>query len=156
QTSIVGDSVSLQIETSNPDGRTLVYDELGLPDGLEIDTDTGLISGMLHRSAGRRSPYNVTILVDDWVSNAVTATFNWTVGLTNHAPVLPSLDDLESAAGDSLDGQLTATDADEDVLTYTATGLPNGMSLNPGTGELSGTIAATAAFATPYTVTFIA
>src|SRR5262249_44180919 len=48
---------------------------------------------------------------------------------------------------------LGATDADGDVLTFAATGLPSGLSLNSSTGVISGTLAAAAG---NYTVTVTA
>src|SRR6185436_19232703 len=46
---------------------------------------------------------------------------------------------------------IVATDPDGDPLTFSATGLPPGLTVNPTTGEISGTLAYTAAGA--YTVT---
>jgi hypothetical protein len=45
------------------------------------------------------------------------------------------------------------SDADGDTLTYSATGLPNGLSINPSTGQISGTIAYDAAGSHNVTVT---
>ena len=42
-----GDSVSLQIQASDPDGDTLTYSAIGLPPGLSINTTSALISGTL-------------------------------------------------------------------------------------------------------------
>jgi len=40
--------------------------------------------------------------------------------------------------------QITASDPDGDALTYNATGLPTGLSINTTTGVISGTVAAPA------------
>ena len=45
----------------------------------------------------------MTVSVDDGVSDRVSQTFNWTVGLTTHTPTLDSIDDQVNAAGDSVD-----------------------------------------------------
>ena len=58
--------------------------------------------------------------------------------------------------GDDVDLQLSATDNGGYTLTYTATGLPAGLSLDPAAGTISGTISASAASATPYSVTVMA
>ena len=43
-----------------------------------------------------------------------------------------------------------------DLLTFTATGLPPGLSLDPVTGRISGTLAGSASAASPYSVTITA
>jgi len=50
--------------------------------------------------------------------------------------------------------QLTAVDPDGDPLTYSASGLPAGLSIDPGTGLISGTLGAGSAGT--YTVTVVA
>ena len=75
------------------------------------------------------------------------------VSIENTAPVfganLPNRTDFEGAAVSVSAG---ATDADGDPLTYEATGLPAGITLNATNGLLSGTIATGAASASPYNV----
>ena len=45
-----------------------------------------------------------------------------------------------------------ATDLDGDPLTYAATNLPPGLSISPTTGLITGTIGATGADTSPYSV----
>ena len=45
-----------------------------------------------------------------------------------------------------------ATDPDGDTLTYAASGLPAGLSINTATGAISGTISLSAASGSPYAV----
>ena len=52
--------------------------------------------------------------------------------------------------------QLDGSDGNGLTLTYTAAALPPGLTLNPGTGIISGTIAATARAPYPYSVTVTA
>ena len=60
--------------------------------------------------------------------------------VANSAPVF-STDflDRSNAIGPSPSLDADATDADGDTLTYSATGLPTGMSIAPATGVISGT-----------------
>ena len=54
QTNAEGDVISLDAGATDPDGDTLTYAATGLPDGPDINTTTGLISGTLSStSAGR-------------------------------------------------------------------------------------------------------
>jgi hypothetical protein len=82
QFNLPGDSVSLQIEASDPDGDGLQYGAVGLPQGLQIGSGSGLITGMVAETAGDSSPFTVVVTVtetgtpDDYEDQA---TFIWTV-----------------------------------------------------------------------------
>ena len=58
-----------------------------------------------------------------------------------------------NAEGATISLQVTASDVDTAALTYTATGLPGGLSISSTTGLISGTISYAAAGSSPYTVT---
>src|SRR5690606_23976026 len=70
-----------------PDGDALTFGATGLPNGLTIDTDTGLISGTLTAIGA----FNVTVTVtDDGVGTlSESVTFTWTV-LDGAAPTAPT------------------------------------------------------------------
>jgi hypothetical protein len=71
-----GDTVSLQINASDPDGDLLSYNAEGLPADLSIGASTGLISGTLnYESAGT---YSANVTVSSSTAN-VSTTFAWTV-----------------------------------------------------------------------------
>jgi VCBS repeat-containing protein len=97
-----------------------------------------------------------TYEIEDGAGGTDTATVTVTVSGANDAPVVTGLigtqwnDDSESV---SIDLSVFFSDADSsDDLIYTATGLPAGLSLDPDTGLLSGTIAPSASASGPYTV----
>jgi YVTN family beta-propeller protein len=54
-------------------------------------------------------------------------------------PVLTSPGAQSTLAGASVSLQVAATDPNGDVLRYSASGLPNGLSIDPATGQISGT-----------------
>jgi Putative Ig domain/Glucodextranase, domain B len=75
QSSTAGQSDSLQLVGSDPDGLAVTYSATGLPPGLTLGSSTGFISGT-PTTAG---PYSVTATVSDSVLTA-SQTFSWTVG----------------------------------------------------------------------------
>ena len=154
QTHTESDVVSLQVSASGGNGA-LTYEADGLPAGLAIDPNSGLISGTIDGNASNGSPYAVVITVDD--SDADTTDkestfFSWTV---NHLPVpisLSSIADQSNFEGDAVNLQVTATGGDG-ALVYSAIGLPPGLSISTTSGLISGTISNGAVTASPYLVT---
>jgi hypothetical protein len=135
QTNDEGDAVSLQITAANgftPSGFTAT----GLPPGLTIDTTTGLISGTIDpRGEGT---YTVTVTpANNGGQGGVT--FQWVVADTT-PPALTNPGNQQSSAGQTV--KLAIQSEDADPGTFTATGLPTGLSINANTGVISGTIAA--------------
>jgi hypothetical protein len=66
----------------------------------------------------------------------------------NRAPTLTSPGNQSNASGATVSLQLSASDPDGNTLTYGATGLPAGLSVNSATGRISGTITASAGAST--------
>jgi cyanophycinase-like exopeptidase len=155
QTNDRADSVSLPISASQPDGYALEYSAVGLPSGLGIDEDTGLISGTFAPTAADDSPYTVTVTATAGDQSA-SQTFTWVVLLNNHAPVLANLGDQENAIGDAVGLVPSAHDPDGDQVTYGAAGLPPGLSIDPSSGLIRGTLPVAAADSSPYTATVTA
>ena len=66
--------------------------------------------------------------------------FTWTVADTNRAPVVVDPGDQSDAEGDVVSLAVVGSDPDRDTLTWSAAGLPDGLSIDPGTGVISGTL----------------
>lgn len=151
QTNAEGDSVSVAIAASDVDPQVLTYSASGLPTGLSIDTASGLITGSLgYDTAG---PYTVTVTVSDGQLPR-SVTFTWTVTNVNRPPVVVNPGTQNSAEGVVVTLPISASDPDLTALTYSATGLPPGLSISPTTGVITGTLSY-AAFGT-HTVTVTA
>ena len=71
-----------------------------------------------------------------------STTFSWAV---SPRLSLTTIDDQANAEGDTVNLQVTASSPDQGTLTYSATGLPTGLSINAQTGAITGTIASGAA-----------
>ena len=248
-------SISSAAYFSDLDGDTLSYSATGLPTGLSINAQTGLISGSLPNTASSAvagGVYTITVQADDGHGGLASQTFSFTA--VNPSPT--AVADVTSGAedsvisgnvlsndsdpdGDALSGNTTPvvapqhgvlvlnadgsyaytpdanyngsdsfsyqlvdadggtsvatvtftiqatndapstvgvigtlhandgdavnlstaghfTDPDGDTLAYTATGLPSGLTIDPGTGVISGTLPGNASSAAPggaYTIT---
>ena len=118
-----------------------------------MNPTTGHITGTIAFTAAAGSPYNVTVTVDDPFNPPVPSTFQWTVTNVNREPTFDQdLPDQSHAEGAVINLDAGATDLDGDPLTYAATNLPPGLSINTTTGLITGTISSTAAAGSPYAV----
>ncbi|HUB82157.1 MAG TPA: putative Ig domain-containing protein, partial [Bryobacteraceae bacterium] len=107
----------------------------GLPAGLSINVATGVISGTPTTATG--SPYSVTVTVTDSTGKTASATYTLAVAskLTITGPAtLPAA---------TLGGAYTSTTimaaGGTPAYTWSATGLPTGLSIGATTGTISGT-----------------
>lgn len=155
QTSLENEVVSLEIQASDPDGDNLIFSAVNLPPGLTIDS-TGLINGTITYEAAAGSPYSVQVTVRDSGSPQLedTVSFAWTVANVNRPPTIDSAPGGES----SLEGQevknlpIEASDPDGDSLTFAAQNLPDGLTIDPESGVISGQIGYNAHVNSPYLV----
>ena len=152
QTNYDGDVVSLAISADDNLGDTLAYSAAGLPTGLSINAGTGLISGTIDPAADANGPYAVTVTATGGGSTESQA-FAWTV---NNPISIDGVFDQTNALGDTVLLPVPATTATGDTLAYSAADLPDGLSISSTTGLISGTVASTASFTTPYDVTVTA
>ena len=112
----------------DPDGDPLTFTATGLPEGLEIDPDTGEITGTIDNDASANGPYTVTVTGTDADANQISTTFAYDV--TNPAPV--ANDDMTVTPVDTaitLNPIVNDVDPDGDPLTV----LNVGPSTNGGT-----------------------
>ncbi|MBU1492463.1 MAG: putative Ig domain-containing protein, partial [Actinobacteria bacterium] len=153
RTDAEGGAVSLASPATDPEGDTLIWSATGLPGGLSVDPSTGQISGTIDFTAAAASPYSIEIRVEDPSGGFDLDTFTWTV-TDAPAPRPPVFDqdlgDRSDIEGAAVSASAHATDPDGDPLTYSATGLPPGLSIDAGTGIISGTVGIGAAAGSPY------
>jgi len=147
QTGIEGEVVSLGILASDPDGDALTYSATGLPTGLSIDSQSGLVSGTL----GGAGTYGVTISVSDGIAQAGTS-FSWVVSAANRAPVVTNPGAQSGTEGEVVSVGILASDPDGDALAYSATGLPTGLSIDSQSGLISGTLGGAGTYGVTVTV----
>lgn len=75
QIAVTGTALNLQVVASDPENEPLAYSASGLPGGLAIQPNNGLITGTPNRTGS----FNTTISVSDGTNAAVSAQFQWTV-----------------------------------------------------------------------------
>ena len=131
------DSIDLPLLASDANGDALTYAADGLPPGLVINSEPGLISGSL--SGTISGVYPVVATVSDGLLSH-SQTFLWTVTHVNRAPALTRPDSPVNGEGASVSMQLLASDPDSDALTFSAIGLPPSVTIDPATGFISGTL----------------
>src|SRR5207248_4058548 len=112
-----------------------------------------LIAGTIAAGASRGGPYFVSVTATDGTYGG-TAGFGWAVTHGgNRAPTLTNPGSQAGRSGDVAALALSASDPDGDVLTFSATGLPFGLAVDPGSGVIQGSFDPYAVSATPYAVT---
>jgi hypothetical protein len=150
QTTPVGGAVNFQIQAVDTATGTLSYPATGLPKGLSISSSTGVISG----TASTAGSNSVTVTGKDSSGPSGSATFTWTVGSGGGDTVTVTNPGSQTGTvGTAVSLQIAATDsASGQTLSYSASGLPAGLSINSSTGLISGTPTT----ANAYTVTVTA
>ena len=138
------DTESFSVNASDSNGDTLLYSALNLPNGVTIDPLTGFVSGQV-RSGGE---HLVVIMVDD--GQVVTqTTFSW---FSNQQPTVQAIPDIETAGGATVDIEIEGSDPDGDTITFTASGLPTGLSIDAA-GRITGSPTAGGTYNVSITVT---
>jgi hypothetical protein len=127
----------LQVQGSKGTG-TLTYAATGLPDGVAIDPATGVISGTPAASVALKG-YPVTVTVTDSSptgAETATTTFTLTVSSALRVDAVANASVHKGAALTPI--QVSAHGGTPDYH-YSATGLPTGITIDPSSGEISGT-----------------
>ena len=138
------------------DGDILTFTASGLPDGLSIDPETGVITGTLPRGTSANGPFVVIITATDSDGASIETNFVWSVDNVPPVELPPTKLPIETG----VDGQPLSIptapnfeDADGDELTYVAEGLPEGLTIDPMTGLITGIVPGSASVDGPYEIT---
>ncbi len=148
--------LTAQVFDDLPDGDTVTFEVAGLPTGLSINPTTGEITGTLPIDTSLNGPYVVTVRAVDQ-QGAQTETM-FTIAVNNPQPEVTSLPDVTYNDSDTVSLNVVSVffDPDGDNLTYSVTGLPTGLTFDPATGLVSGTLPASTSQSGPFNITVTA
>ena len=140
-------AVTLAIRASDAAGNPLTYSATGLPPGLSINPATGLISGTTATATGS---YDVAVTASDSTGASASISFTWRVW--NTITVTYTIGTIQ--AGTPVTVRVSATDSGAgQTLTFSAAGLPPGLSINHATGVITGSASADGQFDATITAT---
>ncbi|MCK4647767.1 putative Ig domain-containing protein [Candidatus Pacearchaeota archaeon] len=128
------------ISGTDADGDDLTYSASGLPSGASFNPSTKTFSWT--PTYTQSGTYQVKFTVSDGKatdSKTITITVKDVDEEPNNAPEITSTPITEINEKETYTYQVTATDADEDTLTYSLTQNPLGFSINSNTGLITGT-----------------
>jgi Putative Ig domain/PLD-like domain len=153
-TTATGTAVNYQVQAIDTATGTLSYSASGLPTGLSISSSTGVISG----TASKAGTYTVTLTGKDSSGPSGSASFTWTVGSGGssggNTVSVTSPGAQSTAVGAAVSLPVKATDsASGQTLTYSASGLPGGLSISSSTGTISGTPTTAGSYSVTVTAT---
>ena len=126
---------------SDLDGDDLTFNIANQPAWASFDPATGTLAGTPDVDDVGIYP-NIVITVSDGALTADLPSFSIEVLATNVAPEISGTPPLTAYVGAAYSFTPTASDADDDELTFSAMGLPTWLALDTATGQLSGTPAA--------------
>ena len=122
----VGNAFSYQITASN---TPTSFNATGLPSGLSINTATGAITG----TPAASGTSNITLSA---TTTGGTGTATLVLTVTGPAPAITSALTASGRESSAFSYQITASGSPS---SFGATGLPGGLSVNTGTGAITGT-----------------
>ena len=150
-----GNYYNYDVDATDSDGNTLTYSLTQSPNWLSINSATGLITGTAPSNLNQNTPFSITVQVSDG-TDIDTQSYTLTVldipqPPTNNAPVITSNPVTSVTEGNYYNYDVDATDSDNDNLVYSITQGPGWLTINPNTGDISGT-APLVSSSTDYTV----
>ncbi len=149
QSSSVGTAANVTPSASDANGDTIGWSATGLPTGLSIDSGTGAITG----TPSAAGSYSTVVSISDGNSGADSESLTWTVVVGNAPPVLTPIEERSATVGIAVSFTPEASDANGDSISYAATGLPSGLSINASNGAITGTPTALGIYEVTITVT---
>jgi hypothetical protein len=131
---VVGNPYTAQIVTTGGTAP-LTFSATGLPAGLSINSSSGMISGT--PATGTNGSYTVNVTVKDSTNPQQTATGSFSLTVGNVLTI--STQSLQNGVVNVAYSQPVTASGGTTPYTWSATGLPAGLSINASSGVISGT-----------------
>lgn len=131
-----GDIYAYKVTATDEDGDTLKYKLTVSPSGMSIHPTTGQIEWLVPQMAAASNPTAVTVSVSDGLA-AVEQSFEIVVEAVNVAPIIYSTPVTTAAVGAAYQYDVEANDQDGDVVTYSLSVAPDGMTIDPASGLIT-------------------
>jgi len=131
--------VAVSDPDDNNDGSAITFSLANAPTGMTVSS-TGLITWT--PTEGQGSVTNVVLTVADGgedSASSATETFSINVTAVNDAPIVTSSAVTSATESVVYSYQVTATDAENDTLSFSVVSGPTGLSIDANTGEISWT-----------------
>ena len=147
QTAEEGVAKSVAVSATDADGDALTFSISGNPTGVTLTDNTdGTASIEISAAVAAGTHSNIIITVSDG-TDTDTETISITIEAANTAPVLASIGNQTAEEGVAKSVAVSATDADDDALTFSISGNPTGVTLTDNTDgtasiEISAAVAA--------------
>ena len=128
--------ITFTISATDPDGDSVTYSATTLPKGANLDSSTGEFSWTPGYNG--EGSYDVEFIAEsNSLSNSETIII--TVKNVDREPELATIGNKTVNENELLSFTISATDPDDEKVSYSTTGLPAGANLDSGTGEFSWT-----------------
>jgi hypothetical protein len=147
------DTLTVTVVAADADGDPLTYQYQWRKNGTDLAGRTSPTLNLSQAGNGDKGDQiSVRVTASDGKTTSTPVT-SAPVTVVNTDPSFnQNLADRTGSEGEVVNLSAGATDPDGDALTYEATGLPPGLSIDPASGRISGTIASGAASGSPYPV----
>ena len=130
----VGTRVNLTLPAATAGHPAPTYSASGLPAGLRFNAASRRITGTPTRAQTATVTYGATNS-----EGSASVEFDWTIGPRLVRPALAGVAGKAGVVGTEVDVTLPAATAGHPAPAYSASGLPDGLSFDPGTRRITGT-----------------
>ncbi len=137
----VGETYSFTPDAADADGDALTFGVTNLPSWASFDTTTGTLTGT-PAAADADSYLDIVIDVSDGSLSDSLGPFSISVVADNQPPVISGSGGATLVVGEAYSFLPTASDPENDPLTFSIANRPSWASFDATTGRLSGTAAA--------------
>lgn len=137
-TATVGQSYNFQPSASDADGNALTFSATNVPSWASFSTTTGRLTGTPSSSMAGLTFSGIVVSVSDGTASTSLPAFSIRVSTPNGAPTITGTPAASVIAGQAYSFQPTASDPENQSLTFSIISTPRWATFNAATGRLYG------------------